>query len=135
MLVGYARLSRQDLDLSRQTTALHQAGCIKICRDGVEEKTVRPGLELALKLLQKGDTFMVLNLECLGYGVKPLVSFIEKLERRGVHFKSLIDELDSGASEGSGFFQLIKRLGQLERWLFLEEMERGRCAKEGRASF
>src|SRR5579862_6365427 len=109
MLVGYARISPQDPDLTIQTTALQQAGCGRICKEHFVGGPLGPGLELALKLLQKGDTLIVLSLECLDCEVKQLIRFLEKLERRGIHFKSLTDDLDSRVCGGYSFFQWIKR--------------------------
>ena len=54
MLIGYARVSTSDQDLSSQEDVLKSAGCEKIYTDVVSSvKTARPGLNSALSSCAK----------------------------------------------------------------------------------
>ena len=58
MLIGYARVSTIEQNVTLQIDELEKAGCEQIFRDKVSgAKTERPGLHEALDFLRKGDTF------------------------------------------------------------------------------
>ena len=66
--IGYARVGADDQDLTIQKTALDKDGCAIVFeekRSGAR-RTGREQLELALKVLTKGDTLVVTRLERLG---------------------------------------------------------------------
>ncbi len=74
MLIGYARVSTTDQNLSLQQEALVSAGCEKIFEDKVSGTQVdRPGLAKALDMLRQGDTLVIWKLDRLGRSVKHLV--------------------------------------------------------------
>ena len=95
MLVGYARVSTQDQNLELQLAALKKVGCKKFYQDQISgTKNNRPGLQLALEVLRKGDTFVVWKLDRLGRSVKGLVDLINQLHQKEIHFKSITDNVD-----------------------------------------
>jgi hypothetical protein len=74
MLIGYARVSTDDQNLSLQRDALTKAGCKRIFTDKASSAPVqRPGLADALSHLRKGDSLVVWKLDRLGRSVKGLV--------------------------------------------------------------
>lgn len=57
MLVGYARISIDDQNLTLQTGALKEISCTKIYEDKISgTKNNRPDLQLSLEVLRDGDT-------------------------------------------------------------------------------
>jgi DNA invertase Pin-like site-specific DNA recombinase len=60
-LVGYARVSTQQQDLTRQLKALKRAGCARVFSDTASGKTLagRPQLAAALETLDTGDEFVI----------------------------------------------------------------------------
>lgn len=71
MLIGYARVSTDDQNLTLQKDALQQAGCTKIYSDRVSgAKAQRPGLSLALDFAWSGDVLVVWRLDRLGRSLK-----------------------------------------------------------------
>src|SRR6476661_5647742 len=96
MLIGYARVSTQDQNLDLQTIALQQAGCERFFEDKLSgTRRDRPGLEHALDVLREGDTLVVWKLDRLGRTVKDLVELVGELEKRGIHFRSVTDAIDT----------------------------------------
>jgi len=96
MLIGYARVSTDEQNLSLQRDALSKAGCKRIFTDTASgAPTKRPGLADALSHLRKGDSLVVWKLDRLGRSVKGLVDLVEEFETRQIHFRSLTDGIDT----------------------------------------
>lgn len=113
MLIGYARVSTADQNLSLQKEALKDIGCQKIYEDKATGSYVnRPGLSQAIDQLREGDTFVVWKLDRLGRSVKGLIDFVANLEQNNIHFKSLTDQIDTGSPAGRFFFHVMASLAQ-----------------------
>ena len=126
MQIGYARVSNQDQDLRLQYEALRQANCDKIYEDKASgTKASREGLKLALDVLRENDTLVVWKLDRLGRSVRDLVNIVCDLEQRGVHFKSLTDQINTSTMAGRFFFHVIASLVQMERELTVERTQAG----------
>ena len=126
MLIGYARVSREDQNLELQLQALNSAGCERVFSDKKSgAQKVRKGLEDALSHLRSGDTLVVWKLDRLGRTVKQLVDLVEELESKRINFKSLKDGIDTTSSAGRFFFHLMASLAQMERELIVERTKAG----------
>lgn len=126
MLIGYARVSTQDQNLQMQREALTKAGCEKTIEDKVSgSRTERPGLSMILEMLREGDTLVVWKLDRLGRSVKNLVDLISNLAKRGIHFKSLTDSIDTSTHTGRFFFHIMASLAEMERELTVERTRAG----------
>jgi DNA invertase Pin-like site-specific DNA recombinase len=118
LLIGYARVSTQDQSLELQKRELKKAGCKKIYEDVVSGKQAdRQGLAMALEMLRKNDTLVVWKLDRLGRSLKQLISLTEDLEKRGIHFRSLTDSIDTHTTAGRFLFNVFARMAELERGL------------------
>jgi DNA invertase Pin-like site-specific DNA recombinase len=131
MLIGYAR-STQDQNLDLQKRELEKIGCRKIYEDTVNGKqSDRPGLVMVLEVLRKDDTLVVWKLDRLGCGPKQLIALTEDLEKRGIHFRSLADSIDTHTTAGRFFFHVMGSLAEMERALIIERTRAGlKAAKE-----
>ena len=126
MQIGYARVSTQDQDLRLQYEALRQVPCDKIYEDKASgAQASREGLKLALDVLREDDTLAVWKLDRLGRSVRDLVNIVSDLEQRGVHFKSLTDQIDTSTTAGRFFFHVMASLAQMERDLTVERTKAG----------
>lgn len=126
MLIGYARVSREDQNLELQLQALNAAGCERVFSDkrsGAQK--ARKGLQEALSHLRTGDTLVIWKLDRLGRTVKQLVDLAEDLESKKINFKSLKDNIDTTTSAGRFFFHLMCSLAQMERELIVERTKAG----------
>lgn len=129
MMIGYGRVSTTDQDLLLQTQELEQAGCEKKFMDKASGRlTERPGLREALSYARTGDTLVVWKLDRLGRTVKGLVGWVEELQARGIHFKSLTDKIDTSTPSGRFFFHVMASLAQMERELIVERTQAGLLA-------
>jgi DNA invertase Pin-like site-specific DNA recombinase len=133
MLIGYARVSSSDQNLDLQIDELSKAGCSKIYSDkmsGINKN--RPGLDEAISHLRKKDTFVIWKLDRLGRNLKGLIDFVGRLEKKGVHFKSLTDGIDTTTPAGRFFFHVMASLAQMERELLIERTRAGLDAAKKR---
>ena len=126
MMIGYARVSSKDQDLSLQRKALSDAGCTKIYEDKISgTQSSREGLKLALEVLREDDTLVVWKLDRLGRSTKHLITLINELEQQNCHFVSLTDNINTGTTAGRFFFHVMASLAQMDRELIVERTKAG----------
>src|SRR5260370_6990787 len=92
MLIGYARVSKNEQNLDLQRDALLKAGCTEknIFTDKITgTKAERKGLEQALSHLREGDTLVVWRLDRLGRSLKHLIETVTKLKEQKIAFHSI----------------------------------------------
>jgi DNA invertase Pin-like site-specific DNA recombinase len=135
-LIGYARVSTSDQDLSLQLDALREAGCRdeQVYLDRVSgARAARPGLQACLETLAPGDTLVVWRLDRLGRSMTHLVTLIEELLQRQVRFRSLCDgAIDTTTASGELVFNIFSALAQFERRLTQERTRAGLAAARAR---
>lgn len=135
-LIGYARVSTQEQDLSLQLDALEKAGCKKseIFVDKTSgSKTERVGLQKCLEEIKSGDTLVVWRLDRLGRSMIHLVTLIEDLLIRQIGFKSICDgAIDTTTASGEFVFNIFSSLAQFERRLIQERTKAGLDAARAR---
>src|SRR5574341_1333878 len=123
-MIGYARVSTSDQDVSLQWEALQRAGCQEpqiFCDTASGIHAARPGLEACLRALAPGDMLVVWRLDRLGRSMAHLVTLIEELLQRQVGFRSLSDgAIDTTTASGELVFHLFSALAQFERRLIQE---------------
>jgi DNA invertase Pin-like site-specific DNA recombinase len=134
-LIGYARVSTAEQDLSLQLEALQGVGC------GAEQifldtasgaRTARPGLEACLQVLAPGDTLVVWRLDRLGRSMAHLVSLIEELRGRHVGFRSLGDgAIDTTTAAGELVFRPNSNGGSFRSARRRGSRSPARAAKKG----
>src|SRR3954452_14236932 len=97
MLIGYARVSKDEQNLDMQIDALKAAGCDprRIFTDKQSgAKWDRQGLDAALSHLREGDTLVVWKMDRLGRTVLQSVQFLNGLHKDKIEFRSLTEGID-----------------------------------------
>ncbi|MBC8186317.1 recombinase family protein [candidate division KSB1 bacterium] len=133
MKVGYARISTDDQKLDLQSDALQGEGCSKVYKDIASGgKAERKGLFDAIKFMRKGDTLVVWKLDRLGRSLKDLIKVVNKLNKGGIFFKSMQENIDTASSGGKLTFHLFGALAEFERDIIRERTQAGLQAARAR---
>jgi DNA invertase Pin-like site-specific DNA recombinase len=140
MLIGYARASAADQNLSIQEDQLKASGCDVIFaekRSGTKREG-REQLETALKVLkaQPGSTLVVARLDRLARSLADLLSIAETIKAAKGSLRVLAkgQEVDTSTAAGELFFHLLGAFAQFETRLRSDRQMEGieKAKAEGR---
>lgn len=136
-LIGYARVSTSDQDLSLQREALVKYG---VNPDHILEEHASGGrmdrkqLTYALKSMREGDSIVVWKLDRLGRTLTGIIEIVGKMEAEGVNLISTTESIDTTNPMGRTFFHIIAAFAQLERDLISERTKAGMAVAKERGS-
>jgi len=126
MIVGYARVSTQDQNLHTQIEAIeeyakkHNEQVIIYQEKESGGKKDREELKNALKAVREGDKFVVYKLDRLARSTKQLFDIADKLDRKGVEFISISDNIDTTTATGKAMFGMLSVFAEFERAIIRE---------------
>ncbi|MGG0718399.1 recombinase family protein [Robertmurraya massiliosenegalensis] len=133
MIIGYARVSTQDQNLSMQLDALTNAGCLEIFEEkNSGTKKDRTALNEMLKMLRSGDRVVVYKLDRISRSTKHLIELSDLFEERGIEFVSIQDNIDTSTAMGRFFFRIMASIAELERDILSERTKSGLAAARAR---
>ena len=90
MIIGYARVSKDEQHLDRQLDQLKKYGVEKIIKEKYTgTKKSRPGIEELLKIIRTNDTVVVESISRLGRNTLDILTLLQHLEKEKVEFISL----------------------------------------------
>jgi DNA invertase Pin-like site-specific DNA recombinase len=67
----------------------------------------REQLELALRVLTKGDTLVVTRVDRLGRSMRDLGNIVHEVEEAGANLRVIEQSVDTGTSTGRAFFGML----------------------------
>lgn len=125
---GYARVSTEDQNLDMQIDALTKAGVPEILihsekKSGRNMK--RPQLDALKRKMAKGDCLVVWKLDRLGRSTKGVLDTIHEFEERGIHFRTIQDNIDTTTPMGKVILTVFAAMAQLESDLASERTKAG----------
>ena len=131
MLVGYARVSSTDQDLTVQRDRL--GGCEKLFEEKASgTEAARPQLQACLDYVREGDTLVITRLDRLARSTLHLCQVADLLARKGVHLQVLDQQVDTHTPTGRMLFGMLAVIAQFETELRAERQREG-IAKAKRA--
>jgi len=131
--IGYARVSTRDQTPALQIDALQAAGCEKLFEETASgAQRDRPQLAAALDYMREGDTLVVWKLDRLARSTKQLIETVEAMQRRGVGFKCLTQDLDTTIAGGRLIFTIFSAIAEFEREIIRERTRAGLDAARAR---
>jgi len=131
-VIGYARVSTKEQDLSLQLDALSKYGCDRIFTDKLSSVKERQGLTDALGYLREGDTLVVWKLDRLCRSLPDLIKISEQIRMMGAQLVSITESIDTSTPAGRLYFNILGALGQMERELIQERVKAGLAAARRR---
>lgn len=126
-LIGYARVSTTDQDLSVQHAALKSARCKKVFsekKSGSQQKG-RTQLDACLNYLREGDTLIVTRIDRLSRSLRDLQNLAHDLKENGIHLKATEQPIDTSSAAGNAFFNMLGVFAEFETTLRKERQLEG----------
>ena len=119
MLIGYARVSTDDQDLTLQRAALKDAGCKRVYEEKVTgAKRDRPQLVRMLDQLRAGDVVVVSRLDRLARSTRDLLEIAEQLNEAQAGLRSLHEPwADTTSPAGRMVLTVFAGIAEFEREL------------------
>jgi DNA invertase Pin-like site-specific DNA recombinase len=128
-LIGYARVSTVQQDLTRQLKALKQHGCDLVFSDKASGKSLagRPQLELAIDQLRKGDQLVLAEWDRATRSIWDGLHIIKSVIDAGATIRVLDRSyIDLDTPMGKGFMALFSAMAEDERERILKRTNEGR---------
>jgi DNA invertase Pin-like site-specific DNA recombinase len=130
---AYARVSTDAQDLDPQTDELRKDGFdVLVVEKASGASRTRPELARLVRMMKVGDILKVVRIDRLARSVSHLLEVIETLERKGAHFRSLRDPIDTTTPQGMFSLQVLGAVAQLERALIADRSKAGLASARAR---
>ncbi|ANZ97644.1 resolvase [Brochothrix thermosphacta] len=129
MIIGYARVSKDEQNLDRQINQLNDYGVEKIIHEKhTGTKKQRPGMDQLIRIIRPEDTVVVESISRLGRNTLDILLFIQQLDHDNIAFISLKENIDTSTSTGKAMLQMMSVIAELERNLLAERVKEGIAA-------
>lgn len=137
MIVGYARVSTEEQDLSVQLDRLTAAGCEKVFSEKrTGTNTDRGALQNCLEFVREGDTLIVTRLDRFARSMADLHAMLSTLSGKGVGFRC-IDQagVDTTTSHGKLLLGILGSVAEFETALRAERQREGIAKAKQRGAY
>jgi DNA invertase Pin-like site-specific DNA recombinase len=126
-IIGYARVSTTDQDLSIQEAALKAAGCEVIRAEKRSGTTTegREALRTVLEFLHTGDVLMVTRIDRLARSIGDLQDIVRTVRARGASLKATEQPIDTSTAAGKCFLDMLGVFAEFETNLRRERQLEG----------
>ncbi|MDH6358911.1 recombinase family protein [Parabacteroides sp. PF5-9] len=125
MVIGYARVSTHEQELSLQLDALNKFGVDKIYTEKASGGKKRPILESLLSELVEGDTLVIWKLDRLGRVASELMVLHTDLANRGINLVSLTEDFNTSTPVGKFVVNIFCCINEMERNILIERTNAG----------
>ena len=134
LLLGYARVSTDDQDLTNQRAELHAAGCTKLFSEKITgTRRDRPELARLLDHLRSGDVVTVTRLDRLARSTRDLLDIAERIQEAGAGLRSLAEPwANTTTPAGRMVLTVFAGIAEFERSLIIDRTRNGREAAKAR---
>lgn len=134
LLLGYARVSTADQDLTNQRAELQAVGCSRIYAEKITgTKRSRPELDRLLDHLRPADVVTVTRLDRLARSTRDLLDIAERIQSAGAGLRSLAEPwADTTTAAGRMVLTVFAGIAEFERSLIIDRTRQGRELAKGR---
>src|SRR4029077_7436439 len=136
-VIGYARVSTTDQDLSIQKAALKAAGChpIRAEKRSGTSTAGRAELRTILDFLREGDTLTITRIDRLARSIGDLQDIVRELRAKGVKLKATEQPIDTSTPAGKAFLDMLGVFAEFETNLRRERQMEGIAAAKARGVY
>src|SRR5882672_8076074 len=126
-VIGYARVSTTDQDLSIQQAALRAAGCdvIRAEKRSGTSTNGRDELRTVLEFLRRGDVLMVTRIDRLARSIGDLQDIVRAVKTKGASLKATEQPIDTSTAAGKAFLDMLGVFAEFETNLRRERQLEG----------
>ena len=116
MKIGYARVSAKWYQSKIQVSELERLGCDKVWKESIlENENPDKALKDFLKEISKGDTVVATRLASVANSAPDLLQLLEKIRKRGAHFRSIAEPwADTNSNGGERVIDTIRGIIDFE---------------------
>ena len=133
MMIGYARVSKEEQNLNRQIDQLTAYGAEKIIQEKYTgTRRDRPGIDTLFNILRPGDSLVVESISRLGRNTLDILLLIQELTMKEVQFISLKENMNTATPTGKAMLQMMSVISELERNLLADRVREGIKKKKKR---
>lgn len=132
-LVGFARVSTVQQDLTTQLDKLKAHGCDRIFagKHSGKEESNKDALAALIDYVRSGDTVVVTKMDRLGRSLSQVLTCLDTLKTKGVGFVALEQGIDTTKSDNAmskAMVQLLGMFAELERNFIVTRTSEGKAA-------
>ena len=126
-MIGYARVSTSDQDLTIQLAALNAAGCEVIRQEKASGTTIagRQELKTVLEFIRAGDTLVVTRIDRLARSIGDLQDIVRTLRTKGAALRATEQPIDTTTAAGKCFLDMLGVFAEFETNLRKERQLEG----------
>lgn len=129
-LIGFARVSTTEQDLTTQIKALEAQGCEKIFqgKHSGKAETNKKALSDLLSYVRSGDTVVVTKIDRLGRSLSQVLASIDELRQKEVNLIALDQGIDTSKDDpmNTAMVQLLGMFAELERNFIVSRTQEGK---------
>jgi DNA invertase Pin-like site-specific DNA recombinase len=130
-LIGFARVSTKQQDLTIQLEKLSAHGCTKIFQGKHSGKadTNKQALEELLNYAREGDTVVVTKLDRLGRSLSQVLNTLDSFNKRGVKLVAIDQPVDTSKDDpmSKAMIQLLGMFAEMERNFIVSRTSEGKA--------
>lgn len=126
-MLGYARVSTTDQDLTIQIGALKAAGCEVVRAEKVSGTSTegRTELRTLLDFIRAGDVLVVTRIDRLARSVADLQDIVRMLRAKGASLRATEQPIDTSTAAGKAFLDMLGVFAEFETNLRRERQMEG----------
>jgi len=136
-ILGYARVSTEEQDLSVQLTALEKAGCDRIYQEKMSAVDARrEQMRLLRKQAEPSDTVIVHSYSRLSRDLSQLLDIVKDFGKRGITLKSITEpHIDPSTHHGKMILGVTGAVDEYERGQVRDRTKRAMAQKKAEGMY
>lgn len=133
--IGYIRVSTEGQNTARQEVSLQDCDKVFIEKVSGKDTEHRPQLQAMMAYVRGGDVVVAESYSRFARNTKDLLGMVEELNKKGVAFVSLKENVDTSTPQGKLVMTIFAGLAQFEREQLLQRQKEGIAIAKARGAY